>query len=95
MSKRTYIHLLFRWIDPVTGKKLTKKGIELQKKILKVASQLLIERGVENFTLTKTAKLAGISLGNVQYYFPHKRDLLNAFLRSHIDPGEEMVASAE
>jgi AcrR family transcriptional regulator len=82
-------------LAPKTGRQLTPKGIRRRSKILEIASQLLIEGGVESFSLSRTAELAGITLSNVQYYFPTKKDLLHAFLLSQIDPAEEMYFSAE
>lgn len=43
-------------------------------------------------TTTRVAERAGVSIGTIYQYFPHKRALLFAVLKSHLD---EIVASVE
>ena len=60
--------------------KKVSKGEKRIKHILEAAEQLLIDNGYFNFSMRKVATKAGISLGNVQYYFPSKDVLLESLL---------------
>ena len=57
-----------------------KKGKDKRNQILDVARDLLIDEGYHNFSLRKVAEKAGIRVGNLQYYFPAKSDLVKAML---------------
>ena len=68
-----------------TAKKKTRSGIYNKgqnrvTEILEAAENLLIDEGYHNFSLRKVAGAAGIKLGNLQYYFPTKDDLVKAML---------------
>lgn len=56
------------------------KGEKRIKLILEAAEQLLIDSGYHNFSMRKVATKAGVSVGNLQYYFPSKDQLLEALL---------------
>ena len=56
------------------------KGERRIKIILEAAEQLLIDSGYHNFSMRKVATKAGVSVGNLQYYFPSKDKLLAAVL---------------
>jgi AcrR family transcriptional regulator len=67
----------------VTYKAISKgytKGERRIKIILEAAEQLLIDSGYHNFSMRKVATKAGVSVGNLQYYFPSKDSLLEALL---------------
>jgi len=67
----------------VTYKAVSKgytKGEKRIKIILEAAEQLLIDRGYHNFSMRKVATKAGVSVGNLQYYFPSKDKLIEAVL---------------
>ncbi len=53
--------------------------------VLAVARRLLVEEGLDNFVMRRIAHLAGMKLGNLQYYFPTRDDLLEAILLSEFD----------
>ncbi|NCF16595.1 MAG: TetR family transcriptional regulator [Haliea sp.] len=86
-----------------------KKGKDRRNHILDVARDLLIDSGYHNFSLRKVAEKAGIRVGNLQYYFPAKSDLVKAMLdhviddyladfddiRGHGTPEEQFVAVIE
>lgn len=55
-------------------------GEDRIKSILKAAESILIESGYHNFSLRKVADKDGISVGNLNYYFPSKESLINALL---------------
>ncbi|MDU8944341.1 TetR/AcrR family transcriptional regulator [Ovoidimarina sediminis] len=50
-------------------------------RIILAAQQMLIEVGSADLTMRKVAEVAGLSLGNVTYHFPSKRDLLIALIQ--------------
>lgn len=56
------------------------KGERRIKLILEAAEQLLIDNGYQNFSMRKVATKAGVSVGNLQYYFPSKDKLLESLL---------------
>ncbi|MEH6632485.1 MAG: TetR/AcrR family transcriptional regulator [Halopseudomonas aestusnigri] len=53
--------------------------------ISKAAMALLIQGGGENLSMRKIAEEAGISLGNLQYHYKTKEDLLTALLNGFLD----------
>ncbi len=63
-----------------TAAKGYSKGEKRIKLILEAAEQLLIDSGYHNFSMRKVATKAGVSVGNLQYYFPSKDKLLEALL---------------
>jgi AcrR family transcriptional regulator len=71
-----------------------KKGKQSATGILDAASKLLIDAGYSSFSLRKVADSAGISLGNLQYYFPNKDSLIEAMLdktiQVYLDDFEEI-----
>lgn len=48
--------------------------------ILEAAEAVLIDFGYHNFTVRKVAAVAGVSVGNLQYHFPSKEQLIQAML---------------
>lgn len=61
------------------------KGIKRKLSILDAAIALLVAEGGESFSMNKVANKANISLGNLQYYFPKKTDLIQGMLRNMLD----------
>ncbi len=72
-------------------KALSTKGQKRISAILKTARKVLTENGLEDFSVNKVAAEAGISIGNLQYYFPKRKDLLYAVLNNMLDPAVERV----
>jgi AcrR family transcriptional regulator len=66
--------------------------------ILLAAEKLLIDEGYHNFSLRKVAASAGLTLGNLQYYFPTKDSLIKAMLdnciQRYLDRFEQVRAQA-
>ena len=66
--------------------------------IVSAAENVLIEEGYHNFSLRKVAAAAGIKLGNLQYYFPTKDELvktmLNQVIQVYLDDLEELSISS-
>ena len=63
---------------PGTAKQ--KKGVERLHSILEAARLVLMEAGYGGFTMRKVALKAGISNGNLTYYYRTKEDLLRALM---------------
>jgi AcrR family transcriptional regulator len=53
-----------------------RKGEITRLAIVEEARRILVDEGYENFVLRKIAKNVGIQPGNLQYYFPTKKDLI-------------------
>ena len=51
---------------------------------LTAAETLLIEEGYHNLSMRRVAATAGLTLGNLQYYFPSKDELIKALLENCI-----------
>jgi AcrR family transcriptional regulator len=60
----------------LTVNKLTEKGSERIHVILEEAKNTLVDEGFSGLSFRNVAKRAGITVGNVTYYFPTKDDLL-------------------
>ncbi|MEM7467657.1 MAG: TetR/AcrR family transcriptional regulator [Pseudomonadota bacterium] len=56
------------------------KSSQTQQTILEAASKILIEQGYNGFTLRKVASAAKISIGNLNYHYPTKVELIDALL---------------
>ena len=54
--------------------------------------QVLLVDGVARLTTTRVAERAGVSVGTMYQYFPHKQALLHAVLKRHL---EGIVAAVE
>ncbi len=64
--------------NPLRGK--SGKGQQTSLLILLAAEKLITDQGYHNFSLRKIAEAANITLGNLQYYFPNKDNLIKAML---------------
>ena len=56
------------------------KGRRTAQCILEAAAELLIDEGYHSFSLHKVSARAGLTIGNLQYYFPTKDTLIAAML---------------
>ena len=56
------------------------KGRRKAEHILERATQVLMRDGYGKFSLRRVAEAAEVTLGNLQYYFPTKSDLVEAML---------------
>ena len=59
-----------------TANKVSEKGTERIRSILEEAKNTLVDEGFSGLSFRNVAKRAGITVGNVTYYFPTKDDLL-------------------
>jgi AcrR family transcriptional regulator len=56
------------------------KGQERAVKILDAAEKLLLEQGYHSLSLRNVAAAAGLSMSNLQYYFPNKDQMIQALM---------------
>lgn len=63
----------------------TRKGRDRARRILETAVEVFLEQGYANFTVRAVAEAADISIGNLNYYFPRKSNLLQAMVEHVID----------
>lgn len=79
------------------GSATSMKGQQRVREILKAAAAILNKGGSENFSMNKVADEVGLSLSNVQYYFPTRKDLvwalLSGMLREVDDEARQLVSS--
>ena len=54
---------------------MIKKGHKTRAEILRAYNDLIYEQGVKSVTIRKVAKRAGVSVGNLNYYFKKKSDI--------------------
>jgi AcrR family transcriptional regulator len=69
------------------------KGEERIAEVLLAAEDLLTRRGAEGVSLRDVADQVGISVGNLQYYFPTRAALLDAVFERHTKTFEEQLAA--
>lgn len=62
-----------------------RKGERRKQQILDVCVQLLVEKGYSELSFRKVAAKADIQIGNLQYHFPTRSDLIRAMLTREID----------
>jgi AcrR family transcriptional regulator len=65
-----------------TATQAASKGERRRLEVLSLARRQVLESGLERLTLRSLAEALGMTLGNLQYYFPSRDDLLEAILRS-------------
>lgn len=80
-------------IDSATAQAKTAKGQARVEQILKAARQLFIDGGYSQMTLRQVASQVGISLSNVQHYFPSREALLQALLESVMNSYDPPLAA--
>lgn len=68
--------------QPVSEKsrETVSKSNQTQQMILEAAGKVLIERGYSDFTMRKVSAAANISIGNLNYHYPTKTNLIEALL---------------
>ncbi len=69
-----------------------RKGERRKQQILDVCVQLLIEKGYSELSFRSVAARAGIQIGNLQYHFPTRADLIRAMLKREIDKYHDAFA---
>src|SRR5260370_25083483 len=59
--------------------------------VLDAVIRLLKRGGSDAITTNRIAEVAGVSIGSLYLYFPHKRAIFTAFHQRHIEPIDRMV----
>ncbi|MGF6374337.1 AcrR family transcriptional regulator [Paraburkholderia sp. RAU6.4a] len=73
---------------------LRAQGIRTRNAIIRVARKLLLENGPMDFSLRAVALKAGISVSNLQYYFPTRPDVVRAVMAPVIDTYLDVLKQA-
>jgi AcrR family transcriptional regulator len=66
-----------------------------RERLVRAATDLLYQQGVENTTIADIAQAADVPLGNVYYYFKTKDEIVAAVIQAHLDDIEELTASLD
>ena len=74
------------------GTAVIEKGRRSVDEILDAATALLAEDGHAALSTRKVAARAGMRPGNLQYYFPAKRDMVRALLERYLERSLEQLA---
>ena len=69
----------------------TKKSIETRKRIMSVATKIMVERGSTDFKMSEVSSQAQLSKGALYYYFADKDSLVQAVFDSSVDDLAEEV----
>lgn len=69
------------------------KGESRRAAILAAARRLLVEDGYDRFVLREIAARVGVMLGNLQYYYATRDDLLEALIRAEFAANQTEVAA--
>jgi AcrR family transcriptional regulator len=75
-------------VSALSTNKITEKGNERIRNILEEAKNTLVEEGFSALSYRNIAKRAGMTVGNVTYYFPTKDDLMVELARYIFDRWE-------
>ena len=73
--------------DPLKPRKLPRqtRAAATLGAIFEATIQVLLADGARRLTTTRVAERAGVSVGTMYQYYPHKQALLYAVLQSHLD----------
>ena len=72
---------------------MTGKGAARRDEILAEARAILVDEGLDRFVLREIAARVGILLGNLQYYYATRDDLLEALVRTELARNTAEVAA--
>lgn len=68
----------------------SRKMVEL---ILQATARVLVSEGYEACTTNRVARVAGVSIGSVYQYFPHKESLVVAVMERHLEQLRDALAA--
>ncbi|RKG98965.1 TetR/AcrR family transcriptional regulator [Corallococcus sp. CA053C] len=77
--------------SPREGTAVHAKGTERVGHILDAAMDVLVQDGYAGLSVRGVAQRAGVSLGNLQYYFPTKQDVVRALLARYLEQALKRV----
>ena len=75
-------------------KRLTSKGLATRQRILEAARAILVDEGFERLILREVADRCGMTLGNLQYYFATRDDLLATLIQQEADADIATIEAA-
>ncbi len=75
------------------GGSATGKGDRRRGEILGAARAILVEQGYDRFVMREVAARVGVTLGNLQYYFATRDDLLEAVVREEFARNRSEVSA--
>lgn len=85
-------------VEPTTGEGATgglrAQGMRTRNAVVEVAKTVLLEGGGLEFSLREVAARAGITISNLQYYFPTRLSLLRAVVEPVIETYRAQMRSA-
>jgi len=70
------------------------RSVKTVEAIFEATIQVLLREGVHRLTTTRVAERAGVSVGTMYQYFPHKQALLYALNERYLDRVAERVEAA-
>jgi AcrR family transcriptional regulator len=70
-----------------------RKGDRRRAEILDVARRLLVDSGYDRVVMRDVATRVGVTLGNLQYYFPTRDDLLEGVVRAEFARNQAEIAA--
>lgn len=73
---------------------LSNRGQARRDAVLETAREVLVEEGFDQFVLRRVAAKADMKLGNLQYYFATRDDLLEAVILAEFDRDLEALRQA-
>lgn len=76
-------HVIFRQLMSVKDKAVTAE--ETATRILVCLEEIALEKGLDALSMRDVAKRTGISLASLQYHYPSKAVLLEAFVKRAVD----------
>ena len=71
------------------------RGAVTRTRIVDIAREILATGGLEHFVLREIAKQAAVQLGNLQYYFPTRDDLLEAVIREEFEHNLDAIRALD
>ena len=71
------------------------RGEATRARIIAIAREVLTNEGLEAFVIRDIAKRAGIQLGNLQYYFSTREDLIEAVIQGEFASNLETMRTLE
>ena len=78
----------------VRKKNLKTKGKKKKNEIIDLAKTLLINQGVEQFSMRQLATSLNVQLAHIQYYFPKKNDLLAEIYKLQVEEDLSSLTSS-
>ena len=77
------------------GRRLGKKGQKQRSAIIDISKHIIYNEGVDSLVMRQIAAKAEMELGNLQYYFPTRDDLLEAIVRDVFEKDTGTISNPE